>query len=582
MQLPLARQIVLLLLIALLPILLYGVLASVKTIERTERLASSQLLTLAERAATFERLVIAEGFGLAGGLASDPAVHSGTPQACSDVLSRFVGMSNTFIFASFVGTDGMMRCSSEGVLNTDLSETPDFQRQLEEPSRLVSAVVEGRVTGRAVVVLGYPVYVDGDWKGVLSLSLPRDAISVLVPEDGSDGLQAALVDGEGRVLRGANDSAADPTGDWLPATEELAISEGLSSHVFRAEDRTGFERIYAYVPIEPGELSGVFSVEDPAALVPFWRSVLQQIALPLLIWVLCLALAYATMRHLVVLPIRMINRRMSDFRIGNRTSALKPIGYAPGEFSALSDTFRTMGSEMDKSERELSGLLDEKTVLLLEVYHRVKNNLQLIISIMNIQLRSASSDAERATIIRLRERIMGLALVHQRLYETPDVSAVPAHGVLSEIIVNLSENAEMGGRGRSVVRSELDDIVLHPDQAVPLSLLVTEALLNALRSADLANEDHCIDVSLKANDDNIVSFDVSFVADPAALDLVGQTGMTKRLIDAFVMQLGGKITMNVDDATKRAEMHVEFERLLPETMAGMMGAPGERGLRRVS
>jgi two-component system, sensor histidine kinase PdtaS len=122
-------------------------------------------------------------------------------------------------------------------------------------------------------------------------------------------------------------------------------------------------------------------------------------------------------------------------------------------------------------------------VLLREVHHRVKNNLQLIASIMSMQMRRARSPETRALMQGLQERVMSLATVHKELYQTTGVADVRADELLRDVtrqIVALT--SDRSGGEAPVVETDFAPIPLTPDQAVPLSLLLTEGLREALRS----------------------------------------------------------------------------------------------------
>ena len=116
------------------------------------------------------------------------------------------------------------------------------------------------------------------------------------------------------------------------------------------------------------------------------------------------------------------------------------------------------------------------------MHHRVKNNLQLIASILNLQMRQAVTPEARTLMKGVQDRVMSLATIHRGLYQTSGLTDIMASELLSDLarqVVGLGT-----GGGRSVtLESNLDPVRLTPDQAVPLALLTTEALTNALKYA---------------------------------------------------------------------------------------------------
>ena len=556
----LAWQIVLLLGIALLPIGGLAVFEAVRANERAASLASSQLMTIAQAAAELERLEIAEGFGVVKTLARSSAITSGDRAACEAELVSFIASSRRYIFAGYTDQTGRMECSSVAGTVRDFSEDEGYLEQLERPSRTVRVVESGNVTSRAVLIVSHPVYVDGTWRGTLSLSVPREVVGVF--SEGSRDLNVALVDDQGQVLaRGADE---DDSTWWLPVGLQAASEWNGTASIFRGTDSFGVTRTYARVPIVGGEIAGIFAHQDEIAANTALWPVLRAILLPGLVWVLCIALAFVAMRRLVVNGIRRIQRAVVAFRRGDRELALVPIPGASGELEELSRSFSEMARAVDAGEQELSGLVEEKTVLLLEVYHRVKNNLQLIISIMNIQLRGAQDERERMAIRTLRERVMGLALVHQRLYETPNLTSVPADRIVREIVSNLSETN--AGETGATILSDLASIELHPDQAVPFSLLFTEAMMNALNYSGQRGEDWRISIGLDLEDGDTVSLRLANTM-PDETDFTPReprSGMGEPLMRAFVMQLAGEMTKEITEEEyillirfRRSDLHEE-------------------------
>lgn len=130
----------------------------------------------------------------------------------------------------------------------------------------------------------------------------------------------------------------------------------------------------------------------------------------------------------------------------------------------------------------LKKALDEKTVLLNEVHHRVKNNLQVVCSLLSLQARSASDDA-RAMLEESQARIKAMALIHQLLYERSDFSTVDL-GVYLRRLGSLLR--EMLGQSRIRVSLQIeadDDITMDLQRSVPCGLLINELVTNAIKHA---------------------------------------------------------------------------------------------------
>ena len=186
-----------------------------------------------------------------------------------------------------------------------------------------------------------------------------------------------------------------------------------------------------------------------------------------------------------------------------------------------------------------------------EVHHRVKNNLQLISSIINIQVRTAKSGEAKDLLKSLQERIMSLATVHRGLYQTSGLADVKAQELFPDIIRQIMALSS-GPDKPFKTEVDIDDIRLVPDQAVPLSLLLAEALTNAMKHAGATREHPgWLRVRLKRQGPTDAMFEVANSRRPDAApfgDVAAQdTGIGWQLITAFVQQLSGKQDVAVTD-----------------------------------
>jgi two-component sensor histidine kinase len=137
-------------------------------------------------------------------------------------------------------------------------------------------------------------------------------------------------------------------------------------------------------------------------------------------------------------------------------------------------------AELVASNARLSQTLEQRDLLLREVYHRVKNNLQLIDSIVTLQARRLADPDAKNSLQGLRRRLYALGLVHQQLMSSSDLKTFDVSPFLSELSENIIEG--IGGRDISLsVRAIPLDVGL--DFAIPLGLLVTELVTNSLKHA---------------------------------------------------------------------------------------------------
>jgi len=232
----------------------------------------------------------------------------------------------------------------------------------------------------------------------------------------------------------------------------------------------------------------------------------------------------------------------------NRTLPRVPLGEGvPYEIVTMEQSFLGMANSILQDEARQEDSLREKNMLLKEVHHRVKNNLQLISSIMNMQIRQAPTDANRKVLQRLQDRILSLATVHKSLYRDNEMSRVDA-GVLLREIVSQSLAVGLEAKAKIKVVETYDTIMIGPDDAAPLTLLVSEAVTNALKYifSDGTGAKR-VEVSLKmTGPEKAVLRVVNTRGEAVVSDGLG-TGLGSRLIQAFARQLNGTVVIQENE-----------------------------------
>ncbi len=149
---------------------------------------------------------------------------------------------------------------------------------------------------------------------------------------------------------------------------------------------------------------------------------------------------------------------------------------------------RTLLREKNEAERRardsharLELLAEQQALLLREMNHRIANSLQLITSLLGIQARKSGDATVREALIQASKRVEAVAKVHQRLYNSPDVTAVEMGDYFVGLLGEMERVAEEGGGGRIVL--DVAPVLVPTDKAVSLGVLVSELVTNALKYA---------------------------------------------------------------------------------------------------
>jgi PAS domain S-box-containing protein len=210
--------------------------------------------------------------------------------------------------------------------------------------------------------------------------------------------------------------------------------------------------------------------------------------------------------------------------------------------AALEERVRSRTSELSQTLRERETLLREKTSLLQEVHHRVKNNLQMISSLLNLQARQIHDKEARASFLDSQGRVRSIALLHESLYQSDDLGRVDMQEYVDKLVGTLKRTYGQTASSAHFV-TRIDRVHLPVDVAVPCGLIVNELVTNALKHAfidareGVQNE---VRVEMRRVDDDLMLL----VADNGAgfadtVDPGRQETMGLTLVRDLSAQLGG-------------------------------------------
>ena len=200
-----------------------------------------------------------------------------------------------------------------------------------------------------------------------------------------------------------------------------------------------------------------------------------------------------------------------------------------------------------KAEKELSTSLSEKSILLSEIHHRVKNNLQIITSLINLQLADISNDIVQETLSSLQNRIQSMALVHEMLYSNESFSEIDFYDYLYQITATISATHN---RIRNPIKVLVEGENLHLDieRSTTCGLIVNELILNAFKHAFNQEQTDCkIDITIIKKEPGQIIIKVE--DNGTGISTSGKSGMGTLLIEALTDQLNGKMEIKENNGT---------------------------------
>jgi two-component sensor histidine kinase/ABC-type amino acid transport substrate-binding protein len=208
-------------------------------------------------------------------------------------------------------------------------------------------------------------------------------------------------------------------------------------------------------------------------------------------------------------------------------------------------------ASLRESGRQLEISLGEKETLLRELYHRTKNNMQVIISMIDLQTVSISDEKVLKIFEGTKNKIGAMALVHEKLYQTKNLSRIDLSDYFLELIY-LLQRSYPDKAERIHFKTNMDQISVTIDAAMPCGLIMSELISNALEHAFPANRNGEISICLKVEKDRQISFSVrdNGIGLPADMDIRGVDTMGLQSVVALAeLQLRGAIDFSGRDGS---------------------------------
>lgn len=158
---------------------------------------------------------------------------------------------------------------------------------------------------------------------------------------------------------------------------------------------------------------------------------------------------------------------------------------------------KKVSSRLEEKNEIIKNALDDKELLMKEIHHRVKNNLQVISSLLNLQSNFIADEKANAAVLESKNRVHSMALVHQRLYQHDNITEIDLEEYLDQLIGNL-EQSYSGSERQVTINLEADRILMDVDKVILLGLIVNELVTNAIKYAfESKAKNGMIDVAIR-------------------------------------------------------------------------------------
>jgi two-component sensor histidine kinase len=519
--------------VALSPVLVLGVVQAVLGYSHEAGARRLSLVDAAARTAAATRTKMQAAAAVLHTLAPETA-GPGCNARLKTVLDHVQGYENLIRFDA----SGRVLCAATASFGGAQPATPAWFARMKSGEPLVMLAAPAGMGAAAPAVLAATPLIepDGRFGGALAAvisadSLRADVSDPVLPQDA----KAALLDASGRVIAPSPPAFADqPLPGWA---REANSPLGYRHVVGRATNA----HVDVIAPVGH-DLYVMLSAPAPRFLSWARLHAIYNIVLPLLGWFGAWVAVWIATDRVVIRWLSYLDRIASIYAKGRFSVRPVKAEAAPQEIRALAQTLDAMADAIVARDLSLRESLDQKDTLMREIHHRVKNNLQIITSLLNMQQRALTDPTAKEAMSDTRQRITALALIYRALYQSPDLRRVDVRQFLEELVGNLSAG---DGARPMVIRTELaaDDLEIDPDKLAPLALFAVEAIANARKHAFKPGE-------------GLIRVGFHVFADRVLLEICddgvhqpgqeAQEGVGRTLMSAFARQLRGRMEREIN------------------------------------
>nr|WP_294851405.1 histidine kinase dimerization/phosphoacceptor domain -containing protein [uncultured Sphingomonas sp.] len=307
------------------------------------------------------------------------------------------------------------------------------------------------------------------------LLAPGDIAMWIPPTNDAIYIRSGVIGGATtvRVRQSAYVDALQSVGDGIA---EVAIIAGDKELVVRERKPQGPVAVFT-LPFRSNQLKARVAVSRPEIggaerLLMF---------LPMIMWAAAAVISWWMVHRLVIRPLRKLQGAVSTYQPGDDIDSVIPPGLGPArEIHELGDAFQRAMVRIDGAEKEAREALDGQRRLVREVHHRVKNNLQVVASLLSIHGRNASEEEARRAYVAIGRRVDALSVVHRNHFaELEENRGIALRPLVTELAAGLRGSAPSDARATQF-ELEIDNASTTQDVAVATAFLITEIVEFAL------------------------------------------------------------------------------------------------------
>ena len=534
----LRRRLITIITVALLPIVAVSIFQGVERVRRDTDDVQTRLIQSARATAADQEDLLNGGEQILRAMGSLQDVRE-TSSSCDSIMADAMIGVNYFTNLSRIDAYGTLVCSavplSKGI---NIANLPIFQQVKAAKGVVVGTRTISLASGRPVVGTQLPLHrPDGTFYGSVAITLDVQWFGYLLRNHPvPPGAAAVVYDRNGAILATNNEKLA-PIIAKAAQRANFPDNQALDAYLDGQDWRFGNAALLGdtiFVAFAEREQS-LFGQTYVHVGIDF----LLPIAMILFAWI---AIWFATDRQ-VTQWLAYLRRIAIAYRSGHYT--IRPdLADAPSEFKQLGEAMSEMAEGIQDRDRRLRESVNLKTTLIREIHHRVKNNLQIVMSLLSIQANQLSDPRAREVLTQAQTRINALALVHRILNELEDQSTLDLKQLLDELSHQIAEG--MADSRQVRVDVDVPHMVVNSGTAVAVALFTVEALTNIFKHAFPRQAEGVIRVRLAPETDGKFKLSIADDGIGFSMDETGKS-VGSRLIRTFGAQLGGVASVRSEE-----------------------------------
>jgi two-component sensor histidine kinase len=554
---PLRRRLLLLFSLALVVPVAFGISAAIDRYQDAINAARESAQSYAILASNFEASLLLQAQQIADTLIADPGVMAAArgadPANCSAAMAQSIAPYPHFSSAILFAHSGDARCqwdSSHSLAN--VRDRLWFKEVLSRGAATISSLMVSPTLKEPVISYAVPVTgVGGAPDGVIALGIRLNWLAAAGHEPGLPlDAEVSLLDRNGTLLVSSrhDDSGRNAA---LPGQSYLALIRDGNLRRFEAPGGDGVKRLYAVNALAGNSLFVLFGMPWQTAAGNLRTDLYIMIATLCLMTLAGMLTAAVAARLLVTRWTHKLTEAAEAMKLGNLTKDTEWHG-APREIHHLADALQAMARKLDQREADLRESIEQKQFMLREIHHRVKNNLQIVTSLLSLYERQMKGQAFAHAFAALQLRIKTLALVHRHLYESDSLREISMVPFMNNLCTLLQDGCGVPAR-RVQLTAQLQELHISGDRAIPLALLTAEMVMVAFKYGFPDARSGHIEIRLTADEKGAGELSVRDDGVGPVADNPNDPSdrLSNTLIAAFCRQLGGSFDLSGPPGTTR-------------------------------